>query len=157
MFETRHHPDDIQLDKLRAGLLDDEPSTLTGVTAHVEHCARCRARLDKWPRLTAVLELDRPNEAALTAGLSSSAPSAQGTKRAAGGHGVPKLAMALAAALVLALGLRFMLDRQTASDDQTSIVANDAAKVPDLYSNIDFYLWMAQHNKASGGSDANNS
>ncbi|MDE2088893.1 MAG: hypothetical protein KGJ12_02615 [Gammaproteobacteria bacterium] len=157
MFEALHHPNDVQLDKLRAGLLDDEPSTLADVRAHVEHCAQCRARLDKWSRLTAVLELDRANEAALATGSRNSVPSAQGTQRATGGHGVPKLAMALAAALVLTLGLRFMLDRHTIGYDQSQVVANDATKAPDLYSNIDFYLWMAQHNKTTGGSDTNNS
>ena len=154
MFEARHHPDDVLLDKLRAGLLDDEPSTLADVNAHVEHCAQCRVRLDAWSRLTAALELDHSDEALPAADLRHRAPS-EDAKRASGGYG--KFAMALAAALVLALGLRFMLNRHTVGYDQSPVVANGAAKVPDLYSNIDFYLWMAQHNKTTGGSSANNS
>jgi len=137
---NRHklHPDTELLDQLRAGLLDDDPVQKTGLEAHLEQCQRCRERYDWGGRLhagalpiaDAKQRLDRARQQAL-----------QATGRGVVKRFVP-FAVAAAVALVAVLLVKPALEPDA---DDTRVAGTATTEVPELYEELDFYLWLADH------------
>lgn len=136
------HPDPIEIDRLRAGLLDDDPPARAAIIAHLEGCAACRRREALWSHLLQALDAasaDRGAAAAL-------ASRRQRLLREATGRRTlvvrPWLAIAAAiAAMVIGVGAALVIDARSPDTTQTA-----QAPAPDLYADLDFYLWlMHQH------------
>jgi ferric-dicitrate binding protein FerR (iron transport regulator) len=136
------HPDTELLDRLRAGLFDDNPQQRTRLEQHLRECADCRRAYD-WPgslRSTALpdAQLDALRKRALAV------PAARRRYRLAPLAAVAALALA-------AVGLVSLLPSPQAPAPQLA-VQEQAAPVPDLYEDLDFYLWLADHKGNPQGS-----
>lgn len=143
------HPDNAQLDQLRAGLLDHRPEIKSRLLNHLRECAPCRhqaaahtARLDELaaslrdqggPRLTRAL---RARRMAALAGEPAPRPAASWLAPA----------FALAAVVAIAIGVGGFLELSPARAPASTLLAQAAGDtVPDLYADIDFYLWLSNH------------
>jgi hypothetical protein len=137
---NRHnlHPDTELLDQLRAGLLDGDPAQKTELQAHLEICQRCRQRYS-WdghlqvgglPIADAKQRLDRARQRALRA-----------TRPNLARRLVP-FAVAAAIALVAVLVVKPALEPEP---EEARLAGTDAKQVPELYEELDFYLWLADH------------
>jgi hypothetical protein len=136
------HPDTELLDRLRAGLFDQSPQQRTRLEHHLQACAHCR-RAYNWPGSLRDAALPDAQLDALR-------------KRALAGHGARRryrlAPLAAAAALALAaVGLVSLLHSPQAPAPQLA-VKEQAAPVPDLYEDLDFYLWLADHKDNQQGS-----
>ncbi len=140
MNRSEQHPDSVALDRLRAGLLDDDPSQKNTIEQHLRQCERCR-RAYEWPNglRNVTTELDERLDQLRHQALGT--PPAHRPRR--------WLPLAAAAALALmAVGL-FELVQPPETDNPQ--VAASKQSVPDLYEDLDFYLWLADH-KGTGDS-----
>ncbi len=146
------HPQNLQIDRLRAGLLDDAPQEKAQILRHVSGCVTCRSRMMRWNVAGAARlqrnsrlagELRERRRLALDGKPSDRARHARAAQRAAAG---------IAATLVLMLGTVAGLDLRQLHDQRTR--APEAVRttgVPDLYSHINFYLWVAREGSQEGG------
>ncbi len=142
---SNSHPDDRALDRLRAGLLDDT----TELRAHVEACTVCRQRLAVWDRLARALPAGISPDGTLAAQLRvrrQAALAGLATVHAPGaGRWAPRyLAMAAAvAAVAIGVGVFMALDRG-GSDTAPNALSVQVDRPPDIYADIDFYLWLTK-------------
>lgn len=141
MNSFEQHPDSELLDRLRSGLLDDEPQLRSRVEQHLQTCPACR-RSYHWP--ASLQGAGRVSDAQLDAlRRQALAAPAQRTRR--------WLPLAAAAALALAaVGLISLLPSPQ-SPRAPQVAVSEPNNVPDLYEDLDFYLWLADH-KGSGDS-----
>lgn len=140
------HPDNRQLDQLRAGLLDQQPALKSQLLEHLRDCAPCRrqaAAMDELaasqraqadPRLARQL---RARRMAALAGHRAPRPHPAAVRRLA-----PAFALAALLAVVIGAGV-FMQFNPAPAPQELAQTAND--NVPDLYADIDFYLWLSNH------------
>jgi anti-sigma factor RsiW len=136
MHEDRH-PDREQLDRLRAGLLDDEPDTRAALEAHIEGCPDCQASLQGWQQLGP----DALGPAIDTARVEAGLRQARQIALAGTGHRRPMRYATLAtAALLLVIVSAGLLTLNTGQQQNT---LQATAGVPEIYEDIDFYLWLA--------------
>ena len=141
MNRPDQHPDTETLDQLRAGLLDDDPARKSELEAHLKRCEQCR-RLYDWPGAMAgpdleTGQLDRRLDQARRQALT--APSRSPLRRFA------PLATAAAIALIAVISVDQW--RQT-EPQETRVAGTTNGEVPEIYEDLDFYLWLADH-KAS--------
>ena len=138
------HPGNRQLDRLRAGLLDQQPALKSQLLEHLRDCAPCRRqaaamdtlaasqRAQPDPRLAQQL---RARRMAALAGRAAQPPMA--VRRLAP-------AFALATVMAVAIGVGVFLDfNPLPAPQELAQTATD--NVPDLYADIDFYLWLSNH------------
>ena len=147
MSRQPKHPTLEQLDQLRAGLLDDRPQERDRLRVHLEACPSCQARHEPWQHLSKHLQQR-------TEPSTSARYQLQLARYRAVGRGVnfwPRwaspLTLAVAASLLVAVTLSLTLElgeTQPPRGWSQSKLADD----PDLYANVDFYLWLASHNGA---------
>jgi hypothetical protein len=138
MNGSERHPDSALLDRLRAGLLDDRPSQKTALEQHLQQCEYCRDAY-RWPAALAASvpepderQLDRlRQQALLTAGP--------------GRHRRRLAPLAVAAALAIAAVGLFRLLPSTDTHTDPSRIAASSQQVPEVYEDLDFYLWLADH------------
>jgi ferric-dicitrate binding protein FerR (iron transport regulator) len=136
MNRDNRHPNDELLDRLRAGLLDDSPEQQHDLETHIAHCPRCRQRYDLPHALAAVairepaLRLDAARRQALQA------PRRSAMRRLA------PLAAAAAAAVVAVLLVQPL---QQHEEPDTRVAQRETREIPELYEDLDFYLWLADH------------
>ena len=50
-MHSQQHPDPEQLDRLRAGLLDDQADEKRSLENHIEHCPSCQSHYNSWQQL----------------------------------------------------------------------------------------------------------
>ncbi|NIR60283.1 MAG: hypothetical protein GWO02_12590 [Gammaproteobacteria bacterium] len=147
MSEPSLHPDDAQLDRQRAGLL--EGADREAVDDHLRRCFACRERMAQWDRLTALLDVAPAQPA------SAERPARRISERLQPyacmlRGGLSAAAIILTVTVGVLLGQRALEepvpdgDRHAAADAPASFAerAEHAADVPDLYTHIDFYLWL---------------
>lgn len=148
---TATHLTDMELDARRAGLLRGGTDDARRIDDHLAQCSDCRARLQQWADVAMALDardpwidhaLRRRRQAALD------------------GDGVTprprpwRLTAALAAGLTgVALGLGVMLHAPENTAPVTQAQAPTATEVPDLYADIDFYLWLMRKDQPEDGSN----
>ena len=137
------HPDTELLDRLRSGLLDAAPEQKTQLEAHLASCESCRRRADLkaqlHPHLLASPDLDNRLDQARRRAL-------QMPRRSS----LPRFAIPLATAAAVALLAVVLVEpvqRQTAPPEP-QLANSGTREVPELYEELDFYLWLADH-KAS--------
>ncbi len=155
-MNAMQHPTVNDLDRLRAGLLDDSPAEKTALTAHLESCASCRSRAVRLREIvTEASELPyepwieqalRARRVLALSGRSSSAPRGLGKQYVWG--------PAVAAALVLVvagLNLQTLLAPPAGSSSAPQAVAQaePANNAPDVYDDLDFYIWLSSQDEAA--------
>ncbi|MHB8455054.1 MAG: hypothetical protein ACYDDO_10250 [Acidiferrobacterales bacterium] len=143
------HPDDRQLDLLRAGLLDDMAQDKASLLLHLEECLDCRNRAAHW---NAIARTESSADDALSRELRKRRRLAiqgqQSTRTRQ--HATMRLAFAgIAAGLILALGTVIGLQVWRAPVPAQNVAQADS--VPDLYSDIDFYLWVSHEGAQNVG------
>ena len=146
-MQNRTHPDTETLDRLRAGLLAETSAEREALEKHLAGCPQCRARLDSWRQLGLEALGSQLDTRAVTDGLRQARRHAMSTgeRRHAGAYS------ALAAAAMLLLAITAGLwTWQPGLDGMPQMTAHSGDMVPDLYEDLDFYLWMAnQHENES--------
>ena len=134
------HPDSEQLDRLRAGLLDDEPALKAEIETHLDECNACQKRYNwsgalqpgKLPVDAADEQLDQIRRRALES------PATR--------HTLLPIAVAAALALVAVILVKPSLQN---SQPETQLAQTPAEEAPVLYEDLDFYLWLADHTEES--------
>lgn len=136
------HPDDVQLDLLRAGLLDETAEGKASIQRHLDGCSVCRGGMARWKWIA---ENGTPRDELLSRQLQERRRLALDGRRSARAQrrAMARVTIAgVAAALILALGTVLSLQLW-----RTKVPLPDVARaesVPDLYSHIDFYLWVSR-------------
>lgn len=140
-MHSQQHPDTEQLDRLRAGLLDDSPQEKAGMEAHIARCETCRARSAGWEQLGPDALGPVIDSAALARDLRTARLHAL-----EGGHDRRQHHMytpwATAALLLIAVMVGIWTG-QSWLQPQPQLTAQATHEVPDLYEDLDFYLWLA--------------
>ena len=153
------HPEVAQLDRLRAGLLDNNPAAKSRLLDHMRDCVHCRhavAAIDAVvmsehgqpdARLAQQLRMRRQAALAGKAATSRATPPARYFL-------APAWALAMILAVVMGAGVFLGLEPGSTSTPQE--LAQAPGDVPDVYADIDFYLWLSNH-PATENSDADRS
>jgi anti-sigma factor RsiW len=154
------HPDTELLDRLRAGLLDGNTAVKSRLEHHLAACPRCREQLSIWERLVPDAlgtwpVTDRQRSAALNQARQRAVSAARHHRA----HRYRLLATAAVLLIAVSAGLWTLRHEFM---DTTPMTTQAAGEVPDLYEDLDFYLWMAnqgedkmQKEDGSGESKAN--
>jgi len=146
MNDLEMHVSDEQLDRLRAGLLDDAPAEKARISAHLAHCTRCHGRHGLWGDLVAKLNTGVAQSASeRLAGVRRLALQARGRQTS---YAAARLALAASITLALGLGLYINLDSLQPDPASAPTLVADAADA-DLFSELDFYVWLAQQDDGS--------
>jgi hypothetical protein len=143
------HPDIERFDELRAGLLDGRPRLQTELRAHLATCELCRRRAD-WAPVTGHFKAVESSVAARLNQARTQALDAGQTRRHHLHLTRGPLAIAASVAFVAVLAVHNMPWNQPAQSPAPTVQA--MTDNPDLYEDIDFYLWLADHQKGSGES-----
>ena len=131
------HPDDEQFDRLRAGLLDDEPALKTDIETHLGQCASCRKRYNWSGHLhPGKLAINTPTEQLDSIRQQALDTTAQPSRR---------LPYAIAVALALVAVVLIKPSLQQDNPATTRLAQTPPEATPVLYENLDFYLWLADH------------
>ncbi len=151
------HPDNTQLDQLRAGLLDHQPAIKLQLLAHLQACNACHRRATDLNRLIAIQrdhadprlaqQLRSRRMTALMDGAVQH-PRRTLTRRLAP-------AFALATVVAVMIGIGGFLEINPAPPPP-ALTQTSSDTVPDLYADIDFYLWLSNH-PATENTDADRS
>jgi anti-sigma factor RsiW len=143
------HPDTEQLDRYRAGLLDDAVDEKSALEKHLATCRQCRDQLDAWRQLGPAALGSRHAPGNLSAALEERRRLAL---QAESRHRYPVFpSLATAAVLLVAVGIG--LWSLSSNGPETNHVAIQGAdSVPDIYEDLDFYQWLAnqKENKNNG-------
>ncbi len=147
------HPDDVALDRLRAGLIEDDAAR-----THIAACAACQQRLTVWDRLADQLQTHSAPDSGLARQLRDRRRMALAGRVArpiaVRQRWTPQYLAMAATVATLAIGLSVFvaLDRNApdATPDTSVAQANGA---PDIYADIEFYLWLTKEGliEGSGG------
>ena len=152
-MHSQLHPDPERLDRLRAGLLDERPDEKAALEAHLAQCDDCQARLDSWEQLgpgalgpdLEPVALKRDLRAARRRALDSSAPQHR--------HGLAPYATAALLLVAVAIGI---WTGQNWLQPEPQITAQATHEVPDIYEDLDFYLWLANQKDTESDTHRNN-
>ena len=145
MNRPDQHPDSESLDQLRAGLLDENPSHKSVLEAHLQQCVRCRQRYD-WP---AVLRADDAQKQHLDRRLELAPHQALRVRKKTTLRRFAPLAAAAAIALIAVLVVQPL---QSPDTDDTRLAGATPGAVPEIYEDLDFYLWLTEHKTSSDSS-----
>jgi predicted anti-sigma-YlaC factor YlaD len=137
MSSVSQHPDIETLDRFRAGLMDEEPKEKLRLEAHLHDCEQCRQRYDWNGAIPGALQFPALEERLKLARQEAM----RAARRSVAARLVP-VAVAAAIALVAVLVVSPLQDGDT---DQTRVAGTEAQEVPEVYEELDFYLWLADH------------
>ena len=138
-MHSPQHPESDRLDQLRAGLLDEQPAVKLALEAHITGCKICQERCN-WHILDPGALGPDLDDIALQQSLRDARSQAlqSGGQRRHYGF-VP---WASAALLLVAVSIGIWT-QQPDNGSQQQIAAQDAGTVPDVYEDLEFYLWLA--------------
>jgi hypothetical protein len=145
MNRPDQHPDSELLDQLRAGLLDEDPLQKAGLEAHIKQCVTCRRAYD-WP---AALRSDDAQIHHLARQLDQSRRQALLARKKPALRRFAPLAAAAAIALLAVLVIKPL---QSPDSDDTQLAGTTPGAVPEIYEDLDFYLWLADHKSSPDSS-----
>jgi len=142
------HPSTLELDQLRAGLVDHLPTERARLIEHLAACGRCR-KLASWDHVLGALNDSALEPATLHGDLQQRrrAALAGRTVRRPPRH-APRLAIAAALAAIL-VGAGVFLALPRPGDAPAPALTRNGA-VPDIYADLDFYLWLSRENEQNG-------
>ena len=152
-MHSQQHPDPEQLDLLRAGLLDDQADVKQALESHVGHCSSCQSLFNSWQQLGPDALGPQLSEESLGHALQQARQQAfsdAGTR-----HARTFTPYATAALLLIAVSIGFWVAQPAHQDTQLATVEL-GQDVPDLYEDIDFYLWLAEQNGNSINNEDSN-
>jgi len=151
-MHSQQHPEPGQLDRLRAGLLDDQPEAKAALEAHIAICAICQERCN-WQILHPGAMGPDLDTQALRRSLRNARRQALQTTSRHHPHGFVPYASAALLLIAVSIGIWTL---QPDSESQQQIAAQDAQMIPDIYEDLEFYLWLAnQKDNGNGNEDAN--
>jgi predicted anti-sigma-YlaC factor YlaD len=146
MNTSNRHPDTELLDRLRAGLLDQEPAHKAQLEAHLANCESCRRRTQR----AAHLQPDAAVSQNLEHRLDQARQRAMQMPRRAS---LPRFVVPVAAAAAVALLAVILVDPlQQEAPSEPQLAESTGVEVPELYEELDFYLWLADHKARTGDS-----
>jgi len=148
MSDTRQHPAPEQLDRLRAGLLDDKTELVAVLEQHISGCMSCQRHLDGWTRLQELMEPSEQDQAVVASQLKK-ARQAAFRPSASAGNRFMQPALAVAASLVLVIGLVVWNPWSPLDTTQDQMAQHQEESAPDIYEDLDFYLWLAGHQESA--------
>jgi hypothetical protein len=149
-MHNQHHPDPELLDRLRAGLLDEQPGAKADLLQHIAGCAACRQQLEGWQQLGPAGLGPQLESTALTRDLQAVRRQALNSGRRRHRHQA-LVPYAAAAVLVLAVSAG-LWSLWPDTDTTTRMAASSSQQVPDVYEDLDFYLWLVTQ---EGNGDGN--
>ena len=141
---TATHPEAAEIDRLRAGLLDGDKSTRDALLQHLQACATCRAQIADWDNLRDTANTTRdPRLSRELRTRRQAALAGQASGRAVPEQHWPRYAVAATLAITIGIGVFFRFEAPLpGAQPELSVAQSD--KVPDVYTDIDFYLWLAK-------------
>ena len=142
-MHSQQHPDPEQLDRLRAGLLDDQADEKSSLENHIEHCPSCQSQYNSWQQLGPGALGPRLDTESLDQTLQQAR--SQALDHTDVRHSRTFTPYATAALLLIAVSIGFWVAQPEQQDTQLA-TAETGQDVPDLYEDIDFYLWLAGQN-----------
>ena len=143
------HPEPEQLDRLRAGLLDDQPEAKAALEAHVSGCEVCQAR-GSWHLLQpGNLGPDFDTDTLQLALRKARLQALQAGDRRRHYEFAP---YATAALLLIAVFIGIWTLQPDGSGQQ-QMAAQDVRMIPDVYEDLDFYLWLANQKEDENGNE----
>jgi predicted anti-sigma-YlaC factor YlaD len=152
-MHNQAHPDPEQLDRLRAGLLDEHPDEKAALKQHLDACSTCRAQNAGWAHLgTAQLDAHLPTDA-LRRDLQQARRVALAGRRHSRARSFAPYATAAALLVAVTIGLWTMQPGDQSRPLQT---AQSIEAIPDTYEDLDFYLWLANQKDSGPDEDHGN-
>jgi len=148
-MHNQQHPDPEQLDRLRAGLLDEQQDVKTTLEQHIAGCAACRQQLDGWQQLGPAGLGPELDSTLLASDLQTVRRRALNSGRA--GHRRQAFVPYAAAAVLLLAVSAGLWTLRPDTDTTTHMAAGSSQQVPDVYEDLDFYLWLATQNDDGNG------
>ena len=151
-MHKHQHPDSETLDRLRAGLLDDRAEEKAAIEAHLATCEHCRATADIWQQLDPNALGPEVDHAELEQALAAARRQALSQGSSSATHVRRLLPYAAAATLVLAITVGLWTIQPGV--DTNGMLGDNTEAVPDIYEDLDFYLWLAtqEDNNTGNGS-----
>ncbi len=146
---SNSHPDSAELDLLHAGLLDEMAEQKASLLHHLATCERCCLRAGRWKQIA---HGDTAEDTSLSRQLRERRHLAIEGRASKRSHRQVKtrfVVSAVAAAVFLSLGTFLGLGIWHPHQPTPSIARAD--NVPDLYSDIDFYLWVSHEGAPVSG------
>ena len=134
------HPDTELLDRLRTGLMDDDPAHKAELETHLRDCEICHRRYT----FNGMLQSETLASSDLDSRLNEARRQAMRMPTRHRKQKLIPLAVAAAIALV-AVVLVNPVQELVPTDHQ--VASSNGKDVPELYEELDFYLWLADHNK----------
>jgi len=151
-MHSHQHPDPDQLDRLRAGLLDDQPAAKAALEAHIADCEICQECCN-WQ----LLQPGAMGPGLDTGALQQSLRNVRRQALQAGGqhhrHGLVPYAAAALLLVAVSVGI-WTLQPENGSLQQ--MAAQDTRMIPDIYEDLDFYLWLANQKDNGNGNEEGN-
>jgi anti-sigma factor RsiW len=143
-MHNQQHPDTELLDQLRAGLLDEQPEQKSAIEQHLAVCDACRTRTEIWKQL-------EPESLGPRVDAGKVRTSLQAARRhalASESRGRQRVLVPVATAALLVLAVTVGIWTTQSDIDTTNTMADAGQAVPDIYEDLDFYLWLANQNEA---------
>jgi anti-sigma factor RsiW len=135
------HPDTELLYRLRAGLLDNSIETKARLERHLVDCPQCRGRFHAWEHLDRdALGVWPVADGKLSAGLKLARQQAMAAGRRRRIISYPVFATAALLFIAVSAGLWTLRHEFV---DTVQMTDRTSEEIPDLYEDLDFYLWMA--------------
>jgi anti-sigma factor RsiW len=144
------HPDMELLDRLRAGLLDEDAEERSRLERHIGTCPQCRACLEGWKHLGPMALGPKLDSAAVSKQLRQLRQQALATAKRPRTRNYQLLATAALLLIAVTVGI---WNVQYQDSDAPQMTAQGSDTVPDLYEELDFYLWLADQNGDDTNSD----
>lgn len=134
---TDKHLSDDLLDQYRAGLLDDNPQALQTMNAHLSDCEACRQRLQQWQKLLPDTDANLESTFAMQRNTVLQRPASRRK------YTLPALAIAASVFFAL-IGVTVFTTTTTQppATQQTQVARDNNVELLD---DIDFYIWLSQH------------
>lgn len=151
------HPDTEQLDRLRCGLLDDEPQLKILLDEHIAACPDCMARFSGWNQLHQMAGKTGVTDQQLKRKLGSARQTALAASPSTRPHRLIPLAAAAALLTALSAGLLTLQynDSGFIQENDDTLAVQTGNDIPDVYEDLDFYLWLATQKENGGATDGN--
>ena len=151
-MHSQQHPEPDQIDRLRAGLLDDQPEAKASLEAHIAGCAICQQH-NNWQLLhPGALGPDLDKDA-LQQLLRNARRQALQTGNLRHRHGFVPYATAALLLIAVSIGIWTL---QPENGGQQQMVAQDNPMIPDIYEDLEFYLWLANQKDNGNGDEEGN-
>jgi anti-sigma factor RsiW len=144
------HPDMELLDRLRAGLLDEDAEESSRLERHIGTCPQCRGYLEGWKQLGPMALGPELDPAAVSKQLHQLRQQALASAKRPHSRNYQLLATAALLLIAVTVGIWTV---QYQESDAPQMTAQGGDTVPDLYEELDFYLWLADQNGDDTNSD----